>query len=107
MSNPFQVAGRGAHLHVVADLVSAGIRQQAAGNGGAGHAGHHEAGEDEAVLQVLPIGAQRGRPQEHKCVHARLKQRLHRSQQCYLGVCKAKEKCCAVYRRTPHICDKC
>lgn len=70
-------------------MVAARIGQQPACDGGASHAGHHEAGEYHAVLQVLAIGAECGRPQEHKCVHAGLKQRLHCPQQGYLWVCMA------------------
>ena len=41
------------------------------------------------MRQVLSMGAQSGRPQEHKGVHAALKQRLHCPKQRNLLVCTA------------------
>lgn len=48
--------GAGQHLHVVSYLVALWIGQKPPGNGGAEHAGHHKAGKDHPMGQVLPIG---------------------------------------------------
>ena len=41
--------------------------EDAAGKGGADHAGRHEAAEDHAVRQVLAVGAERWRPLREAC----------------------------------------
>ena len=65
------------------------MSQQAASKGTTGHGGHHEAGKDHAMRQVLAIRAEGRCPQEDEGVHAALEQGLHGSQQAHPGICKS------------------
>ena len=61
--------------------------EHAAGDCRAHHAGDHEARKDHPVGDILALGAQSRRPEEHERVHGSLEQRLHGTQHRDLGVC--------------------
>ena len=65
--------------------------QQAACKGAASHGGHHEAGKDHAMGQMLAIWAESRSPQEDKSVHAALKQRLHGAKQANPWICRTND----------------
>ena len=69
------------------------MSKEAASQCTAGHGGHHETRKDHAVRQVLAIWAEGRRPQEHKGVHAALKQGLHGTQQPNPGICTGTAGC--------------
>jgi len=58
------------------------------------------------MRHLLPIGAQRRRPQEHECVHTGLKQRLDCSEQGNLAICIGRPSaCCQQFASTLEILE--
>ena len=61
-----------------------GTRHEFRSDGATSHARQHKACENETVRNVLTIGAQSRRPQEHKSVHGTFEHGLYAAQICDL-----------------------